>query len=221
MATVYDIIQGINQAAANAGWDGAHEENLQADGKARDAGLKRQDGHYINDRRVMDGFGVVFHGPILRIKYQSEVRVQYLNDLEPDEKDLDFPIRLAKRMIVDAGQANVEQHQLDVFLLHQLQRHLTGRRAQHVVVALQHGRQRVAHSLIVVDDEDGLSSGRHAGREYNALLDTSGLHWIRYPAEIQIRRYDPSLVHRRRIAGCCARGLGSGAPDREAARTAV
>ena len=76
MASVYDIIQGINQAAANAGWDGAHEENLQADGKARDAGLKRQDGHYINDRRVMDGFGVVFHGPILRIKYQAEARIK-------------------------------------------------------------------------------------------------------------------------------------------------
>jgi len=73
MATVYDIIKGINQAAANGGWDGAHEESLQADAKARDAGLKRQEGHYINDRRVIDGFNVVFHGPILRIKYQSEV----------------------------------------------------------------------------------------------------------------------------------------------------
>jgi hypothetical protein len=80
MATVYEIIQGINQAAANAGWDGAHEENLQADGKARDAGLARQDGHYINDRRVMDGFGVTFHGPLLRIKYQSEIRIKEVQD---------------------------------------------------------------------------------------------------------------------------------------------
>jgi len=76
MATVYEIIQGINQAAANAGWDGAHEENLQADGKARDAGLSREDGHYINDRRVMDGFNVTFHGPLLRIKYQAEARIK-------------------------------------------------------------------------------------------------------------------------------------------------
>jgi len=80
MATVYDIIQGINQAAANGGWDGAHEESLQADGKARDAGLKRQDGHYINDRRVMDGFGVTFHGPLLRVKYQSEIRIKEVQD---------------------------------------------------------------------------------------------------------------------------------------------
>ena len=76
MATVYEIIQGINQAAANGAWDGAHEESLQADGKARDAGLKRQNGHYINDRRVMDGFGVKFHGPILRLTYQAETRIK-------------------------------------------------------------------------------------------------------------------------------------------------
>jgi len=75
MATVYDIIKGINQAAANA-YDGAHEANLMPDGRARVAGLKREDGHYINDRRVMDGFGVVFHGPILRVKYQADARIK-------------------------------------------------------------------------------------------------------------------------------------------------
>tara|TARA_R110002020_G_scaffold179938_1_gene373699 strand:+ start:5172 stop:5723 length:552 start_codon:yes stop_codon:yes gene_type:complete len=80
MATVYEIIQGINQAAANAGWDGSHEESLQADGKARDAGLKRQDGHYINDRRVMDGFNVKFHGPVLRLTYQAETRIKEVQD---------------------------------------------------------------------------------------------------------------------------------------------
>ena len=74
MTTVYEIIQGINQAAANGAWDGAHEESLQADGKARDAGLKRQEGHYINDRRVMDGFQVKFHGPVLRLSYQEIVK---------------------------------------------------------------------------------------------------------------------------------------------------
>jgi hypothetical protein len=76
MATVLEIIQGINQAAANGAWDGAHEESLQADGKARTAGLKRENGHYINDRRVMDGFMVQFHGPILRVKYQADARIK-------------------------------------------------------------------------------------------------------------------------------------------------
>jgi len=75
MATVYDIIKGINQAAANA-YDGAHEEGLQADGKARKAGLSRENGHYINDRRVMDGFKVSFHGPLLRVNYQAEILIK-------------------------------------------------------------------------------------------------------------------------------------------------
>jgi hypothetical protein len=79
MATVYEIIQGINQAAANA-YDGAHNESTQADGKARKAGLRREEGHLINDRRVMDGFGVSFHGPILRVKYQSEIRIKEVQD---------------------------------------------------------------------------------------------------------------------------------------------
>ena len=79
MATVYEIIQGINQAAANA-YDGSHVEELQADGRARTVGLSREDGHYINDRRVMDGFNVSFHGPILRVKYQAEVRIKDVKD---------------------------------------------------------------------------------------------------------------------------------------------
>jgi len=79
MASVYDIVQGISQAAANA-YDGAHDETLQADGKARTAGLEREDGHYIHDRRVMDGFGVKFHGPILRITYQAESRLKEVQD---------------------------------------------------------------------------------------------------------------------------------------------
>lgn len=79
MASVYQIIQGINQAAANA-YDGSHEQELAADGKARKAGLRREDGHYINDRRVMDGFGVKFHGPILQVTYQSEVRIKEVQD---------------------------------------------------------------------------------------------------------------------------------------------
>ena len=79
MATVLEIIQGIAQAAANA-YDGAHEDSLQADGKGKKIGLSREDGHYINDRRVMDGFKVTFHGPLLRVKYQAEVRIKDVKD---------------------------------------------------------------------------------------------------------------------------------------------
>ena len=75
MATTLEIIQGIAQAAANA-WDGSHEESLNADGRARKVGLKREDGDLIQDRRITDGFKVRFSGPILTILYQSEVRLK-------------------------------------------------------------------------------------------------------------------------------------------------
>jgi hypothetical protein len=69
MATVYDIIKGINQAAANA-YDGSDAE----------VGLSREEGDPILDRRVIDGFKVRILGPILRITYQSEVRLQDVKD---------------------------------------------------------------------------------------------------------------------------------------------
>jgi len=75
MATTLEIIRGIAQAAANA-YDGSHEESLSADGKARKVGLHREEGHLINDRRVIDGFNVRFSGPILTITYQSEIRLK-------------------------------------------------------------------------------------------------------------------------------------------------
>jgi hypothetical protein len=79
MPTIYDIVKGISQAAANS-FDGAHVAAYQADGKAREAGLKREEGDMITDRRVMDGFGVKFHGPILRVTYQAETRLKDVQD---------------------------------------------------------------------------------------------------------------------------------------------
>jgi len=83
MATVYEIIQGINQAAANA-YDGSEAE----------VGLQREKGDPILDRRVMDGFTVRFIGPILRISYQSEARLRdvkekgFENDILAHLKDI-------------------------------------------------------------------------------------------------------------------------------------
>ncbi len=44
MATVLEIIRGINQTAASA-YDGAHEASLQADGQACSVGRRGEDGH--------------------------------------------------------------------------------------------------------------------------------------------------------------------------------
>jgi hypothetical protein len=75
MATTLEIIRGIAQAAANA-YDGSHDASLNADERPRKAGLKREEGHLINDRRVSDGFHIQFNGPLLKIVYSSEIRLQ-------------------------------------------------------------------------------------------------------------------------------------------------
>tara|TARA_R110000824_G_scaffold26741_1_gene91649 strand:+ start:2440 stop:2946 length:507 start_codon:yes stop_codon:yes gene_type:complete len=83
MATVLEIIRGISQAAANISYDGAHE-GIHGDGEPRSAGLRREEGHMINDRRVIDGFGVRFVGNALRISYSSELQLKevYANGFE-------------------------------------------------------------------------------------------------------------------------------------------
>ena len=81
MATVYEIVQGLSQAAANA-YDGALDEN----GEPLLAGLKREEGDPILDKRVMDGFGVKFYGNMMCLSYQAEVQLKevYSNGFEED-----------------------------------------------------------------------------------------------------------------------------------------
>jgi len=71
MATTLEIIQGINQAAANA-YDGSHDERFVV-GDAKKIGLSREEGCPIVDSRVADGFGVKIAGDQLRINYESNV----------------------------------------------------------------------------------------------------------------------------------------------------
>ena len=71
MATVYEIVQGLSQAAANA-YDGALDEN----GEPLLVGLQREEGDPILDKRVMDGFNVRFMGNLLCLSYMSEVQLK-------------------------------------------------------------------------------------------------------------------------------------------------
>ena len=81
MATVYEIVQGLSQAAANA-YDGA----LGEDNEQLVAGLRREDGDPILDKRVMDGFNVRFAGDMMCLTYHSEVMLKevYANGFESD-----------------------------------------------------------------------------------------------------------------------------------------
>jgi len=71
MATVYEIVQGLAQAAANI-YDGA----LNEDGEPLTAGLQREEGDPILDKRVMDGFNVKFYGNMMCVSYQSDVQLK-------------------------------------------------------------------------------------------------------------------------------------------------
>ena len=85
MATVYEIIRGINQAAANA-YDGSHDERFVETGYAKEIGLKREQGCALNDSRVIDGFKVRMSGPKLIVSYQSEVPVSDFHNTKLDQE---------------------------------------------------------------------------------------------------------------------------------------
>jgi hypothetical protein len=81
MASIYEIVQGLSQAAANA-YDGA----LTEDGDPLQAGLQREEGDPLIDKRVMDGFNVKFYGNMMCLSYQSEVQLKevYATGFEGD-----------------------------------------------------------------------------------------------------------------------------------------
>ena len=85
MASVYDIVKGINQAAANA-YDGSHDERFVEDGEDKKIGLKREEGCPINDSRVIDGFKVRMSGPKLIVSYQSELPLKDVHNTKIDEE---------------------------------------------------------------------------------------------------------------------------------------
>ena len=85
MSSTYQIVQGLAQAAANV-YDGVHDERYSLDQQARKAGLNREQGHPILDKRVNDGFSVKFYGNSMIINYQSDVRLQDVKDPKYDQE---------------------------------------------------------------------------------------------------------------------------------------
>ena len=72
MATTYEIVQGLAQAAANA-YDGALGEDYEPD---KPGILRREEGNALIDQRVMDGFNVKFYGNMMCLSYQSEIKLK-------------------------------------------------------------------------------------------------------------------------------------------------
>ena len=82
MATVYEIVQGLSQAAANA-YDGALGEDYEP---VSTGALRREEGDALIDQRVMDGFNVKFYGNMMCLTYQSEIQLKevYASGFETD-----------------------------------------------------------------------------------------------------------------------------------------
>lgn len=82
MATTYEIIQGLAQAAANA-YDGALGEDMEP---VNDGILRREEGNALIDQRVMDGFNVRFYGNMMCLSYHSEIQLKeiYANGFESE-----------------------------------------------------------------------------------------------------------------------------------------
>tara|TARA_B100001123_G_scaffold74689_5_gene84279 strand:+ start:293 stop:826 length:534 start_codon:yes stop_codon:yes gene_type:complete len=72
MATTYEIIQGLAQAAANS-YDGALGEDYEP---VNDGILRREEGNALIDQRVMDGFNVKFYGNMMCLSYQAEIKLK-------------------------------------------------------------------------------------------------------------------------------------------------
>jgi len=115
MATVYEIVQGLSQAAANA-----HDGALNEDGTPIAAGLQREEGNALLDKRVMDGFNVKFYGNMMCIGYHSEVQLKevYANGFEGEveQKIADIASFLKKeyRKITGESVALTKEDEIDV-----------------------------------------------------------------------------------------------------------
>ena len=79
--TTLEIIRALSQAA-NV-YDGYHSRGYEGEAEKLEGwaeygkvGLKREKGHPLLDKRVMDGFGVKFHGNKLCINYHGEVNMK-------------------------------------------------------------------------------------------------------------------------------------------------
>jgi hypothetical protein len=114
-SSVYEIIQGLSQAAANA-YDGA----LTEDGEPIKAGLQREEGDPILDKRTLDGFGVVFYGNMMCLSYHSEVQLKevhangFENDIEQTLGEITSWLKKEYRKVTGKSVTLTEEGETDM-----------------------------------------------------------------------------------------------------------
>ena len=116
-SSVYEIIQGLSQAAANA-YDGA----LTEDGEPISAGLQREEGDPILDQRVLDGFNVAFYGNMMCLTYQSEVQLKevhangFESDVDQRMSDISSWLKKEYRKVTGKSVTLKEEGEIDVMV---------------------------------------------------------------------------------------------------------
>ena len=118
MATVYEIVQGLAQAAANS-YDGALGEDYEP---VNDGILRREEGNALIDQRVMDGFNVKFYGNMMCLSYQSDVQLKevYASDFEGEMEqrltDIAGWLKKEYKKITGNSVSLTEEGEIDVFV---------------------------------------------------------------------------------------------------------
>ena len=116
MATVYEIVQGLAQAAANA-YDGALGEDYEP---VKTGALRREEGNALIDQRVMDGFNVRFYGNNMVLSYQSEIQLKevyasgFETEIEQRISDISKWLKKEYKRITGEGVTLTKKGEIDV-----------------------------------------------------------------------------------------------------------
>ena len=116
MATVYEIVQGLSQAAANA-YDGALGEDYEP---VKTGAMRREEGNALIDHRVMDGFGVRFYGNMMVLSYHSEIQLKevyasgFETDIEQRIADISKWLKKEYKRITGDGVTLTKEGEIDV-----------------------------------------------------------------------------------------------------------
>ena len=119
MATTYEIVQGIHQAAANA-YDGSHDERFTGEDLAKKIGLKREEGCPIKDSRVIDGFNVKIAGNELHIIYHTECtaknshKTSLVSDIEQTIADIVKYLKSEYRKVAEGSLSLLKPSEVDI-----------------------------------------------------------------------------------------------------------
>ena len=114
--SIYDIVQGLSQAAANA-YDGALGEDYEP---VKPGILRREEGDALIDERVMDGFNVKIYGNMMCLTYQSEIQLKEIyaagfeGEIDQRMSDIAGWIKKEYKRITGSSVALTEEGEVDV-----------------------------------------------------------------------------------------------------------